>query len=134
MKYSFIVALCSTALFLIASSCTKHLGDVEEHTPKATIQFSSPTDGALLSTGDSLSVQAVAISTETIHGYDVQIKDPADTTVYFSKHVHDHNDTLVIHENWKPVFNKPTNVQVLITLTLDHDGHTSTGKVNCRVQ
>ena len=115
-------------------SCTKHAGDTAEETiPTATITFSSPTQGAVYQKGDSILIQGTAISTETIHGYEVSIRNAADTAVlYYAEHVHDHNDTIVIDKKWKNTLTTATNLQVAVTVTLDHDGHTSTKTVGIK--
>jgi hypothetical protein len=115
-------------------SCTKHRGDVEQNIPVYTISFSSPTTSSVYRNGDSVAIQAIGISSETVHGYDVIIKKPNDTTKIFFKHVHDHNDTLVINQKWKNNMTAATNLEAQVILYLDHDGHTGTKKTGFKVQ
>jgi hypothetical protein len=126
MKKTFAILSLHTLLLTAFFSCTKHAGDVvEEAVPSATFAFSSPTAGAVYQSGDSVLIQGIAISTETIHGYEIDIKNGTDTSVvYFSEHVHDHNDTIVINKKWKNTLPAATNLRVDVTLHLDHDGHT----------
>ena len=81
-----------------------------------------------------MSIQAVGISSETVHGYDIIIKKPNDTTKIFFQHVHDHNDTLFINQKWKNTFTVATNLEAQVILYLDHDGHTGTKKAGFRVE
>lgn len=122
----------TTAFF----ACTKHAYDVEAAatTNGATIVFSAPTANAVYQTGDSISIQAIAIAPQTIHGYDVSIKQANDTTVYFFQHVHDHNDTLLINHKWKSNLPGAMALEAKIVLTLDHDGHTATKSVAFNVR
>jgi hypothetical protein len=117
-------------------ACTKHAGDMEEETiPTATFILSSPVEGTLYQRGDSILIQGLAISTDEIHGYDISIKDAADTSVtYFANHIHDHNDTISINQKWKNTLAASANLQVEVTLTLDHHGHTSSKKVGVKTQ
>jgi hypothetical protein len=119
---------------LMVASCTKHRDDVPQNIPEYTINFSSPTVSSIYQNGDSVSIQAVGISSETVHGYDIIIKKPNDTTKIFFQHVHDHNDTLFINQKWKNTFTVATNLEAQVILYLDHDGHTGTKKAGFRVE
>ena len=125
-------------LFILASvimvSCTKHRGDIEQNIPAYTINFSSPTTSSVYHNGDSVTIQAVAISSETVHGYDVIIKKPNDSTKIFFQHVHNHNDTLYINQKWKNTFTVAANLEAQVILYLDHDGNTGIKKTGFRVQ
>jgi len=114
-------------------ACTKHDGDVEEPIPTATLTFSNPTAGAAYHTGDSVLIQGLAAASAEMHGYEVSVKNAADTSVvYFSQEVHEHSDTLLINQGWKDTLTTATNLQVEVTLILDHDGHTSTKSVGIK--
>ena len=115
-------------------SCTKHRDDFEERIPVAIINFDSPTASSIYNNGDSVLIKANAVSTETVHGYDVIIKKVNDTTKLFFLHVHDHNDTLLINKKWKNTLTGPANMEAQIILYLDHDGHTGTKKAAFKVQ
>jgi hypothetical protein len=130
-RFSFSIAL---SFFFIA--CTKHTGDLEVITDPsgASIVFASPTAGALYQSSDSISIQATAIAPAVIHGYDIIIKKPEDTTVLYKKHIHDHNDTLLISQKWKPAPAQAGELEAKIVLVLDHDGHTAAKSVAFKVQ
>ena len=121
----------SSIVFL---SCTKHKDDIEENIPVSTISFSSPTASSVYQSGDSVLIKATAISTATVHGYDIIIRKASDTTKIFFQHVHDHNDTLYIDKKWKNTMTAPANMEAQVILYLDHDGHTGSKKVSFRVQ
>ena len=134
MKYIFSSSLLFAAIINALLSCTKHRGDIEEHIPVATINFFSPVASSIYHSGDSVTIKATAISTETIHGYDVVIKRSNDITKLFFQHVHDHNDTLLINQKWKNTVTAPANMEVQVILYLDHEGHTGTKKAVFKVQ
>lgn len=131
MKHIFSLLVLVFTVFI---SCTKHSGDVEQNIPVYTINFSSPTASSVYRNGDSVAIHAVGISSATVHGYDVIIKKPNDTTKLFFKHVHDHNDTLLINQKWKNTLTVATNLEAQVILYLDHDGHTGTKKNGFKVQ
>ena len=121
-------------LLLITCACTKHKGDIADHIPVAALTILQPLEGSVFNIGDSIRIQAIAISSETIHGYDVMVKKANDTTTYFSTHIHDHNDTLLIDQKWKASAGKATSFEAVITLELDHDGHTLTRRAGFSVK
>ena len=83
---------------------------------------------------DSVTIKSTAISTQTIHGYDIAIERTNDTTTYFFQHIHDFNDTLVINKKWKGELKTGTDIEAVVTLYLDYEGHTKTQKLAFKVQ
>ena len=130
MKTTILTAFIIT---ISIAACTKHANDIEDNTPKATIQILNPTAGTVFSSNDSISIQATAVATATIHGYDIIIRKAEDSAKLYFKHIHDHNDTLAINHKFKPDASN-TALQMELVLYLDHDGHTANKKVNFRVQ
>jgi len=130
MKRTILMAFIIT---ISIAACTKRASDIEDTSPKATIQILQPTAGAIFNSNDSISIQATAVSTATIHGYDIIIRRAEDTAKLYFKHIHDHNDTLAINHKWKPAISN-TSLQLELVLYLDHDGNTGNKKVNFRVQ
>ena len=128
-----ILFISLTIISAAMAACSKHRGDIEDTTPRATIQFMNPTDGAVYNANDSVSIRAFAVSTATIHGYDIIIRKADDTTKLYFAHIHDHNDTIQVSKQWKPTVNN-TSLQAELVLYLDHDGHTGHKKVNFRIQ
>ena len=94
--------------------------------PVATITFSSPAEGAVYRSGDTVTIEALAASTQDIHGYTVSINKAADTTTYYFLDLHAHNDSLAIRHQWVDTLTVPTALEARITIVLDHDGNTLT--------
>lgn len=111
-----------------AISCTKHKGDIDDHQPLASITFMDPSVNRTFRAGDSVNIKALAISSATIHGYDLIIKKQTDTTTCFFLHVHEHNDTININKTWVNTMGGSHKMDVFIKLYLDHDGHVLTAK------
>ncbi|RYY95276.1 MAG: hypothetical protein EOO11_16180 [Chitinophagaceae bacterium] len=113
----------SIAALLSCAACTKHPGDaLEPATAEATLVFAQPLAGAVYQRGDSVRIAATAIAPATIHGYDVEIHAVGDTTRLFYTHVHDHNDTLLVRQAWADTLSTARNLEVQVTLVLDHEG------------
>jgi hypothetical protein len=130
--YTILIALLLGVLF----SCTREHGeDKAPKIPDATITFMSPLPGAVYTNGDSVTIQATAVSTEEIHGFDLAIRKVTDTanSIYFT-HIHDHTDTIIINEKWKSLVIPPVDLQAEIVIYLDHVGHTKKEKIQFRVQ
>jgi hypothetical protein len=119
---------------IIFHSCAKHAGDIIAPPPAATISYSNPLPGSVFYFGDTVTVEALAVAKKTVHGYDFSINKKNDTTPLFFKHVHDHNDTLVIKQKWGNNFLLSTDLEARILLYLDHDGNTFSKVVSFRVQ
>lgn len=121
------------ALPAFFTACAKHNNDVEDVTPQATIVFSSPAQGAVYNPGDSVLIQGTAVSTATVHGYDLIIRNAPDTAKLYFAHFHEHNATLLINTKWKANVSS-TALQAEVILYLDHDGHTASRKVGFTVR
>lgn len=133
MKTNLLIALFSLACTTMFIACSKHAGDVDEPIPSATLTFSSPTEGGVYHSGDSLRIQGLAIASADMHGYELSVKNAADTSVvYYNQHIHDHGDTLLINQVWKDTLTTAADLQVEVTLILDHDGHTATKSVGIK--
>lgn len=128
-----LLSIVTTFLFLAVLSCTKHKDDIEDTAPTATVQFFEPTMGSTFKMGDSVSIQALAVSAATIHGYDLVIRKAKDTTKLYFKHVHDHNDTIQVNRKWKADISNAT-LEAELVFYLDHDGHIATKKAGFQVQ
>jgi len=119
---------------LVLFSCAKHSGDIEEVISSSTITIVSPVPNTVAHYGDSLNINAIAIASKAMHGYDLRITKRSDTTALFFYHGHQHNDTLTINSKWATSVDKPTDLVLSVLVYLDHDGNTSEKKVAFKVQ
>jgi hypothetical protein len=117
---------------LITFSCTKHAGDYEEETPQAILVITQPTTGQVISKTDSIHITGSATAPVTMHGYDVYLTKPNDSTRLLSTTVHDHNTTLYINTRMAP--QASGNYEAHVLLKLDHDGHILHKSVNFKIE
>ncbi len=133
--YSFWFIIGIIPVLMASCMHSKDQVSEEERIPEATITFLSPSNGAVLSLNDSVSIQAQAISTDPLHGYDLVIRKANDTTTYLFAHFHEHEgDTLDIDKKWKGNLQDATNMEAMITVYLDHELHTKWQKVTFRLE
>ncbi len=124
MRYAYILFIAA-----IVTSCSKHKDDFYPTIPVATVTLSEPVESSVFHPGDTITIKASAVSKTIIHGCDILIKKVNDTTVYFTKHIHDHNDTIIINHKWKNILAAPAQLEAQLTFHLDHDGNTAVKKV-----
>jgi hypothetical protein len=124
-------------LTLILINCTQRHDDllqVREAIPTASLTIISPRQDINYTKGDSISVKALAISTDELHGYDIGIYDAGTGVNLYYTHIHDHRDTLLIDEKWKSELGSPSALAAEVTIYLDHEGHTKKERVNFTIQ
>jgi hypothetical protein len=120
-------------LILVFCACSKHPGETHETLPRASLHFFHPTAGARFMMGDSVRIQAVAISGATLHGYTLHIRSATDTTLLFhTVQSHHHHDTLLIDQAWKAM--ATGSLEAVLVLSLNHDGNTQQGKIGFVVE
>jgi hypothetical protein len=127
-----------TILILLVSvllaSCTKHSIEQESLPPAATTRFYTPLEGQVVPYGDSITIKAIAYSSDDLHGYELIIRKEADTTVYLVDHFHYHSDTLNIASGWRNHLSTPTSIEAELIVALDDLGHTQSSKLHFKVQ
>jgi hypothetical protein len=137
MKLKRTITVCILILGLLYG-CKKHTAEiipiVHEPIPVAVLTIASPTAGAVYATGDSIAIVATAIANAEMHGYNLEIRKLNDTALYYTEFFHNHNDTININTKWKNTLTVPANLEVVVSLLLDHDGHMHTQRVSFTTQ
>ena len=118
MKFSLFILLFTAAIFF--SACSR---DNEEiFLPVAEITMYAPLSNAIIHPGDTIYIDALATSSASLHGYELAIRKPGGSNLYF-QHYHDHNDTLIIKDKWKNTLSPPGELELWISVILDHEDH-----------
>jgi hypothetical protein len=130
MKFSpsFLKAYLATAVALVLSfsSCKD---DEHEHGNTAVITFTSPAANSTYHQGDTVHVTGSAIGQEELHGYELYILNKTSGDTVFTADEHAHGDTVQIHHEWVVNVAAASDMELGITVTLDHDNNTQTEKV-----
>lgn len=98
------------------------------------MNFMIPVAGSVFTYGDSIPIMGTAISTANFHGYELFINKINGSELYYSGFIHEHNDTLAINSKWRNTNIGTANLEIVISLLLDHDGHTLVKKINISSQ
>lgn len=129
MNTKIVGHLCLAVMIISLLSCEKHLLDKRATLAPYTLKIDSPLDGATYRSADSISISGTAIFTQSIHGYDIKIREWNDTSVKYFAHIHEHNDTLAINHKWKNSIVGKKQMEAEVILYLDHDGNVGSKKV-----
>lgn len=97
----------------------------------ATISIASPMANQMVTSNQAITIQATISGLATIHGYKLFIRKKSDSTVLFTKDVHEHATNITVSETWTvPVVTAHTDLELEVVATLDHDGNTFSQKVD----
>ncbi|MFC5271762.1 hypothetical protein [Adhaeribacter terreus] len=96
-----------------------------------TITITSPTNMQMVSSNQTLKINATITGLANIHGYTLYIRNKDTGAELLKKEVHDHAKLITISETWTaPVVTAHTNLELEIVAALDHDGGTISKKVD----
>lgn len=103
---------------IATASCAKD--NEESFLPTANIVINSPLKNAVIHPGDTIYIQGSATSATGLHGYEIAIRKPGEANLYF-QHFHEHADTMQLEDKWKNIVTQPGDLEVFISVILDHD-------------
>jgi len=116
-SYRFIIVFIFSVFFIACSRDNE-----EMFLPEAEIIVYAPSVNAIVHPGDTIYVDAVATSSVTLHGYELVIRKPGGSNLYF-QHYHDHNASLIIKDKWKNSLTQDGALELWISVILDHEDH-----------
>jgi hypothetical protein len=89
---------------------------------KVAITVTSPQQGMVYKSNDSVSITASVSYPAELHGYEVMITDTATGTILYDKAEHTHTDKFVINEKWACTVAKTTTMKFTLSTVVDHAG------------
>ncbi|MBL0912853.1 MAG: hypothetical protein IBJ09_10820 [Bacteroidia bacterium] len=128
-KNLFILMMIATSVGFWAS-CK----DKEDEKVTADIMFEEPTEGASFAQGDTVMVHAMVTGSAALHGWELEIRKKDDQTVVYSTDAHDHAATYHIHGEWVNNVSSATQMEAVVTVTVNHDGETAVKSMNFSCQ
>lgn len=120
--------------FLLAAAMAGGCGDEHEHGGDVAIHIASPTDGATVAAGESVTIAAHVEAEDTLHGWTVNVRNVADDSVLatFADDVHD--AMFEISEDWTADVDPGTEVEIEFVVEIDHEGNTASESVSITVE
>jgi hypothetical protein len=116
----------------IFCSCSRNDQDEEMVLPEANIEITSPVENSVVRLGDTLFIKGTSTSIQEMHGYEIGIRKPGASNLFF-QHYHGHGNTITIDESWKNTLNETADMEVLISVILDHEQHKQTKTVRFKI-
>ena len=104
-------------LVITLIACSKE--NEESFLPTAEIVIESPIKNSVIHPGDTIYIQGHATSATGLHGYEIAIRKPGEANLYF-QHFHEHANTLQLEDKWKNIVTQPGDLEVFISIILDH--------------
>ncbi len=119
MKNNTIKLLSALLLFVFFVGCKKEEEKKEERSFEVSIQ--SPTDGAQVSMGESLTISARVEGDFELHGYEVIIYPEGESeNELFRVNKHVHGELIEVSETWEVDVTSPTNCTLKVLGAGDH--------------
>ncbi len=124
-RTKYIIPILGLVLAMGISACQKKSNTLVDPA-KVVVTLSSPKDGALIKSGDTLLVTGTITYPTEMHGYEIKIVDTAKNMVVHDYAAHIHNDNYSIYDTWQATTTDTTVYQLNIIATIDHNGNIST--------
>ncbi len=101
--------------------------------PQANIQITTPVENSIIKFGETLFIKGTASSNTELHGYELTIRKAGGSNLFF-QHYHGHGTTINIDESWKNTINETADMEVVISVIVDHEQHKQTKIIRFRIQ
>jgi hypothetical protein len=123
-----ISILCINTLFACQKKETKMID-----TNNLKLNISKPIEAQTFKKGDTVFIKAKASYSELLHGYSLKISNKSSQEVYFDIDEHLHDATFEIDTFWVDSLGKNADLQLKLTVEIDHDGNNDSKEVNFNV-
>jgi hypothetical protein len=120
-----ILILSTLISALSITACHDKDDHNHNHSSQKGIQVDDPADNGLFYLNDTVHMNIHMTAEEQMHGFDIKIinTDANDTLVYDTS-AHAHGTDLHFHEYWINDVKTHSDMQLIVTVILDHDGNT----------
>lgn len=93
------------------------------------ITISSPKNHSMYNLEQDIEIIGTIESNDELHGYEISIVQKSNDKIVFSKQVHEHEKLYKFSEVWKNEVNGMQDMELRVTVILDHKNHTTTETV-----
>lgn len=98
--------------------------------PEAQLSISEPTTNKVYHLGDVVHIQGSASHYEQLHGWSLYILNKTTGDTVYTAEDHAHATTIEIHSSWVNNVSVDSDMELSVTVIVDHDGAVITDKVN----
>jgi len=130
MRYPIIII---PVLIVGLYSCQKKDNTVSNPAGVA-ISITSPANGQLYRSGDTISIIADVSYASELHGYEVKIIDTTSGTILYDDVQHVHDDHFSIHDKWVNTTAQQAGLKLSLVAAIDHDGNNAEKDIIFRYQ
>jgi hypothetical protein len=117
------------ALIAIAITACQKNNNTAPDASKVSITISSPQEGAVYHSGDTVHIIAAVTYPSELHGYELTITDSVGNVVYdLDDHVHDNH--FEIDSSWVITGTQPGPLKLKLEAEIDHNGNSAEKTVN----
>lgn len=128
-NFATIISILSTiTLFACQKKETKMID-----TNNLKLNISKPIEAQTFKKGDTVFIKANATYNEQLHGYSLTIGNKSTQKVYFDIDEHLHDATFEIDTFWVDSLSENADLQLKLTVEIDHDGNDDSKEVNFKV-
>lgn len=125
MKYNLAIAL----LMILIASCQKK-DNVDTAIAQVNIAITSPQDGQIFKSADTVYIKANVDYPTELHGYEVMITDTSTGFIVYDDAQHIHTDKFVIDDAWIGTVTQSTSLKLSIIAYIDHNGNEAKKDLN----
>lgn len=127
-----IIPFVLSALALSVFSCNKEDDSTNDPTGNdPVVTITSPEDMTSYSLGDTIHIHAEATADADFHGYQVQVINLSNSNeVVLNEEMHVHQAQVTIDTFWVNNVSMHSDMKLVVTLAVDHDGNTISKEVH----
>ncbi|HEY9176267.1 MAG TPA: hypothetical protein VIN07_01190 [Flavipsychrobacter sp.] len=135
MNRSIMIAVHGLAFSTLLLSCKKAENPLVPATQeeKTKITINTPYENQVFAKGDTVFIKAFATCTTEMHGCKVYIVRGTTDTL-FAKARHMHGMEMMVSEQWVNDLETPSELQIIVSAVIDHDGGTADKTLNFKTQ
>ena len=98
------------------------------------ISITSPQEGNVYKTSDTVSIAATINSNNQLHGYIVRVKEVSTEKILYETEGHAHDGNLTVKEYWVNTLTYNADLVLELIAVIEHDENTKNAKVGFKSQ
>lgn len=128
MKRIFQLSILSISTLFLAS-CERETV-VDDPAPTVDFNIMEPVNMSTFHLGDTIHIHGNITYAPGLHGYKLEIYNTSADTTVLSKEEHAHGSSIDLHEMWVNDVTQHSDMQLIVTAEISHDGMSVTDTVH----